>query len=211
VSVQTYGYEAHFKWKWHKSFDPWAIQDKETVIANLIADMKTAFMAQFAETLTKEGHWYRLDDVSTNITKYDASWGLPLPLPPLNVDVEGESTVFFQSDIKDASAHNSPQLWQEVQNAIWSIIHYITTHPYIGVILLAAGYLTILTIWLINTLTGAINDLAKNPFSFALTLGILAVVGLGIYALFFTKSGRKAGTKTYQLGRRAYRKVKRRS
>lgn len=211
MSVQTYPYEAHFKWKWHKPFDAWAVQDKDTVIANLKTDMKTAFMAQFAETLTREGHWYRLDDVSTNITKYEASWGLPLPFPQLNVDVEGETTVFFQSDIKDASAHNSPQLWEEVKNAIWSIVHYLTTHPGIIVILVTAGILTILAIWLINTGTGAILTIGSNLGALILTLSLLGVGAFALYALFFTRTGRKAGAKGYHVARRTYRAVRRRT
>jgi hypothetical protein len=211
VSVQTYPYEAHFKWKWHKDVDVWAIENKETVSAKLQADFKTAFLAQFAETLSAEGHWYRLDDVVTNITDYRGGYTFGFPVPGYAYDVEGETVIFFQSDIKDASAHNSPQLWQVVQDAIWSVIHYLALHPGIVVAIVALGILTILSIWLINTGTGAILSLGSNVGSALITLGILVVVGLGIYALFFSKGGRKAGRKTYQVGRRAYRAVRRRT
>jgi hypothetical protein len=195
MSVQTYPYEAHFKWKWHKTCDPWAIPSKETVEAQLTSDFKTAFLAEFAETLTKEGHWYSLTDVTTTFTKYEGSWGIPLPVPPFYIDVEGETVISFQTDIKDASAHSSPQLWEAVKEAIFGIIEYIGVHPEIGVILLAAGVLTILTIWLINTGTGAILSLGSSAGPFVLTLGILGIAALGIYALFFTKKGQKARSK----------------
>jgi hypothetical protein len=195
MSIQTYGYEAHFKWKWHKTCDPWAIPSKETVEAQLTSDFKTAFLAEFAETLTKEGHWYSLTDVTTTFTKYEGSWGIPLPVPPFYIDVEGETVISFQSDIKDASAHNSPQLWEEIKEAIWDIAHYIGLHPEIGVLLLTAGVLTILAIWLINTITGAILSLGSNIGASVLTLGILGIMALGIYALFLTKKGKKTRSK----------------
>lgn len=209
MSVQTYPYEAHFTWKWHRSVDIWAIENNDVIKAKLIADMKTAFLSQFAEKLAAEGHWFRLDDVLTNITKLTAGYVVGIPIPAYAYDVEGETVIYFQSDIKDATAHGSSQLWQMVKESILQIIAWLGDHPQIVVALVAVGILTILTVWLINTGTGAIQTLGSNVGSTVITLGILVVLGLGIYALFFTKSGSRAGTKAYQLGRRAYRKARR--
>jgi hypothetical protein len=209
MSVQTYGYEAHFTWKWHRAVDIWAIEDMQTVTNKLSEDMRTAFLAQFAEKLAAEGHWFRVDNVTTKFTRYQGGYTFGIPIPGYAYDVEGETTIFFQSDIKDATAHNSPQLWGELQNWIWSVMHWLAEHPGVTVAILAFGILTILTIWLINTITGAINDLGKSPGGFILTLGILGVAGITIYALFFRKNGGKARRKAYQVGRRTYRAVTR--
>lgn len=211
MSVETYPYEAHFKWKWHKVVDVWAIEPKETVIAKLQEDFKTAYRSSVIDMLTREGHWFRFDDVVTSITDYRGGYTFGFPIPGYAYDVEGETVIFFQSDIKDATAHNSPQLWEGVKDVIWSILYYLAKHPAIIVTILALGTLTILAIWLMNTGTGSIQRLGENLGSLLITLGILAVVGLGIYALFFTGSGKKAGTKGYQLARRGYHAVRRRT
>jgi hypothetical protein len=208
MSVQTYVYEAHFKWKWYRSFDAWAVQDEATVKANLTSDYETALRAMLAEKMSQTGHWYKFNNVTTTFTSYTSSWTLPLPLPMLNVDVTGESIVFFESDVKDASAHGSPQLWQIIYEGIQQLFAWLGDHPQIVVALLAVGVLTILAIWLINTTTGAILSLGSNAGALILSLGILAVAGLGIYALFFTKTGARVGRKGYQLGRRAYHRVR---
>jgi hypothetical protein len=210
MSVQTYKYEAHFNWKWDKQFDAWAIQDEATVKANLTADFKTAFLSSFAAKMAQLGHWYKMNDVVTNFTAYSSSWGLPLPLPMLNVHAEGETIITFESDVQDASAHASPQLWQAIQDLIKSVLSYLAAHPEVVVFLLAVGILAILAIWLINTGTGAINRLGGDIGSLIITVGILAVAGLGIYALFMTTTGRRAASKGYQVARRGYHAARRR-
>jgi hypothetical protein len=208
MSTQIYTYEAHFKWKWDKHFDAWATQDEATVKANLTADFKTAFMARFAAEMAVAGHWFKFDDCQTQFTAYWSDWSVPLPLPMLHVHAEGETTIFFETDVKDALAHGSPQLWQLVKDCIGSIIYYLTQHPEIAVLLLAVGVLTILAVWLINTVTRAIQGLGGDTGSLVITLGILAVVGIAVYALFFTRTGEKASSKGYQISRRAYHRVR---
>jgi hypothetical protein len=209
MSVQTYTYEAHFKWKFQKSFNAWAIQDETTVKANLTNDFKTAFLSSFAAKMAGTGHWYKMDDVKTTFSSYSSTWVAGLP-PFLSVNIEGETVIYFESDVQDASAHASPQLWQAVQDVITNVLKYLAAHPEVVVVLLAAGILTILAVWLINTATGAINRLGGDIGSLVITLGILSVVALGIYALFFTKTGQKAASKGYETARRGYRAVRRR-
>lgn len=193
MAVQIYTYEAHFDWKWHKNVNAWEIPDRPTVEAQLKADFQTAFLAEFAAKIAAAGHWYKMDRVETTITKYSGTWGFPLPLPiSFNIDVEGTTTIFFETDIKDATAHASPQLWQVIKDCIYSVIHWLALHPSVVVVLLATGFLTILYIMLVNTTTGAISKLGEEPGSIIIVLGILgALVAYFYYSSKSRKRSRK--------------------
>lgn len=192
MAVQIYTYEAHFNWKWHKNVDAWAIPTRETVEAQLKTDFETAFLAEFAAKLAAAGHWYKMDKVETNITKYSGTWGFPLPLPiSFNIDVEGTTTIFFETDVKDATAHASPQLWKVIKDCIYSVIHWLELHPSVLVVLLAAGFLTILAVWLINTYTGAVTKIGEDLVASIITLGFIGIGGLFIYLYFTGKKSRK--------------------
>lgn len=211
MSVQTYNYEAHLNWKWHDSVsNPLAIPTEETVKAQLTTDLQTAFLAEFAAKLAAAGHWYKMDNVVTTFTKYTGTWGFPAPLPPFFIDVEGTTVIYFETDVKDATAHASPQLWQIIQDSIGQIAAWLGAHPEVVVAIFLAGFFTVLYLSLVNTTTGAIQTLGSNIGSLAITLGILAVAGIAIYALFFTATGRKAASKGYETARRGYRAVRER-
>jgi hypothetical protein len=164
---------------------------------------------KFAEALNKEtGHWYRINNVSSKITNFKLLinyYGLR------KYSVSGQTSVFFESDISDPLAHHSPQLAETIIAAIWAIGTFIAANGTLFLLIVLVVAFTIGAATLINVGTGAIIALGGNAGSLILSLGILAVVGLGIYALFFTKGGRKAGTKAYSLGRRGYRAVRRRT
>ena len=182
MSIQTYSYEAHFNWKWHKTFDAWATQDEATVKASLTQGFKTAFLAEFAAKMAPTGHWYKMNDVQTNFTAYSSSWVFGLPTPNLNVDATGETVIFFESDVKDAMAHASPQLWQIIYDGIQQVSAWLGDHPEVVVGLLILGTLTVLAVWLINTTSGAIQGLGSNIGTLVLSLAVLGVVSLSIYA-----------------------------
>jgi hypothetical protein len=209
MSGQIYTYEAHFQWKWDKQFDAWATQDEATVKASLTQGFKTAFLAEFAAKMATAGHWFKFDDCTTTFSKYGSDWTLG-PLPVLHVHAEGETVIYFESDVQDATAHNSPQLWQIIYEGIQQVFAWLGDHPEIAVGLLVLGVLVVLAVWLINTVTNAIQTLGSNAGSLAIVLGVLFVTGLGIYALFFTKGGRRAASRGVQTARRAYHRVRRR-
>jgi hypothetical protein len=214
---QVYSYEAHFKWKWHKQNDAWDIPDEPTVRSQLGYDFKNVFLQAFAEKLAETGHWFKLNDVLTNITKYSGSWGLGIPIPVFNIDVEGETVIYFNSDVKDMKAQNSPGLEEVARQLIQHILDWLNAHPAVPTLLLVAGVLTIFYIVIVKTTSSgaqevakALTDVGSNIGAAAIVLGGLAVAGLTIYALFFTKTGRKGTAKAYETGRRAYHGVRRR-
>lgn len=214
MSGQIYTYEAHFTWKWHKTCDIYAIPDRPTVENGLQSDFKTAFLSSFAAQLSQTGHWYKMDDVKTTISSYSTGYTLPSPiLPYFNIDVQGETVIYFETDIADATAHNSPGLWDTVQQLIQSVIKYLAANPAIVVIILVGGVLTILYMSLINTTTKAVQDVGKtlqdvgsNIGAAVIVLGVLTVSALGIYALFFTKGGERVTSKGLEFGEKATRK-----
>ena len=216
MSFPIYTYEAHFKWKWGTSQELWAIPTKPHVEDGITADMETVFKSSFAESMAQAGHWFKFDKVTTNFTKYDAGVGIGLP-PVENINVEGETIIYFESDVKDALAHNSPQLWQVVQQVITNFMQYLAAHPELVAVVIGIGILTILAIQLLNTTAGsaqavsnALQGIGSNVGAAIIVIGGLVVVGLTVYALFFTKQGKKASSKAYQTARRGYSGVRRR-
>lgn len=168
-----------------------------------------------ADKVTAAGHWFKLVSIATTFTSGKSSVVYGFPLPTWAVDFTGTTVVTFQTDVADPLAHNSPQLQQIIIDSFEQLIAYLGDHPQIVVAIVAAGILTWLAISLIKTGTQAIQAVGQTissvggaPGSAAIALGILAVAGLAVYALFFTRQGKKATSKGYQLGRRAYRKIR---
>jgi len=216
MSGQTYTYEVHVQWKWTHDYGLWEIPSDADYQSHLIADMAKAFPASLAAQMAPTGHWYKFDDINTTIKS--STGGYVFGLPPIwRVNTTGETIIHFESDVQDASIHNSPGLWEVVQTAIQQIIQYLGQHPEIVVGMIIVAGLTIVYIQMVNTTTKAAQDIGKtlqdvgsNIGAAVIVLGVLAVAGLGIYALFFTGTGRKAASKGYQTATRGYSAVRRR-
>src|SRR5271157_177504 len=208
MSVPTYKYEAHAQWKWHRDgINAWDVPNVQEYETKLTSDFQTLIEAEFAEKMAAAGHWYKITGVTTNFTSGKSSVVYNFPLPTWAVDFTGETILYFESDIQNASAHNSPQLWQIIQDSFAQLIAWAGDHPQVIWTIIGFGVVVWLAIQLINAGTGAVLSIGGNAGALALSIGILAVVGLGIFALFFTGRGKQATSKGYQLGRRAYRKI----
>jgi hypothetical protein len=207
VSITTTSYEARFDWtmECNKSGQDAAQADLE---AELFPKLVTIANEKFSEALNKEtGHWYRIGRVVSKITNFKLLinyYGLR------KYSVAGQTSVFFDSDISDPLAQHSPQLAESIMIAIYAIAAFISANATLFLLIVLVVAFTIGVATLINVGTGAIIQLGEHLGSLIITLAILGFGALAIYALFFTKRGRKATSKGYQLARRGYRAVRRR-
>lgn len=177
------------------------------------------FIQEFAKQLS--GHYFRVNNTTVTVTSlsiqvaanpnYGVNW---------TYEAKGSFVTNFDTDIADPSVPASTNTLLAVVIGILGIIGGIFLAA-TGVGALVLGiYFVGLTISctvlvcsdafnsMVNTSTGAITQLGSNAGSLILTLAILGVAALGIYAMFFTKKGKQATSKAYKTARGAYRKVR---
>jgi Tfp pilus assembly protein PilV len=218
LSVQTYNYNLRFSYTGQVKLAGYG--ESKVVASDFQTLMNQQAVSQLQQKLgTMAGHWLKVNSIQSNVSAGEPHYNVPWDFwnAAWLCEVQGTTVINFDTDIADPTAHASPQLLQGLQDFISKLLQYLMQHPEIvvavGVIIIVVVSLHQVSSDLTNTATGVSNALAQigsNIGATIITVGILAIAGLTIYAVFFTQTGRKAGSKGYQTARRGYHAVRER-
>jgi hypothetical protein len=178
-------YEARYEWRTEGTSDVY-YPDKSSFEPEIRTNMERIALEKFSAELAKTNHWYKINSVTTEIL--DLAQRID-PLKRTRVyTLKGKTVVSFDTDIADMNAEASPSLAAAITLAIIAIAAAIMAHPTLFLLIILVIAFAISAAYLINTITGALKDLGKEPGSFI--LGLVVIGGtLFLGYLFFTGGG----------------------
>lgn len=208
-TVVTYNYNCSFNFSMSIQAPVNARQTRASLEAALQSTMPSVAAQKFADGFAGvEGHWFRVNSTTVTLTSFSETPPIPR-IPIYTYLIVGTCITNVDTDIADAKKELSPQNWWLIfLGVVATICLALVGLPTLATLLLVVVVCAATYESLTNTTTGAITTIGHDLGSMILVMGILAVSALGIYALFFTKTGQKAASKGYEMGRRGYRAVR---
>jgi len=187
MATQTYNYESSFTWRTQATYgSPNLPPSRDSIEAELKSNMEKIAIDKFTAELAKTGHWYKINTVTTEVTKFlveehgywtkrGEEW-----FYSNTYTIEGTTTVNFDTDIPDAKLESSPSLLAAISIAILAIAAAIMAHPLLFLTILLVIAFAILVSQLTNITTGLTNFI-KEPAG--AVMGIIGTVGILIILL----------------------------
>lgn len=213
-TIKTYNYNCLFNFTTSIHAGMNDRQTQANVLQGLQATMAKVAAAKFADGFAAiPNHWFKVNSTIVTMTSFKESapgpgWWLGID-NYWTYDVTGTVVTNVDTDIADPKQELSPQNWWVIFLGVVAAIALACVGlPMLSVLVLTIVALSATAESLINTTTGALTTVGSNAGSVIVVLGILSVVGLAIYALFFTKTGEKATRKGYQAAKQTYRKAR---
>jgi len=221
---EVYNYQEKFTWKSDQFDNRGAFAEPLTIAdiqGGVTSGMENTAINKFNEALGKTGHWYRVNSVTTTITKLTSRLDWLPPSMWLQYGawgriwtIEGVTEVNFETDIKNPNVGLSPQTLTEIlKELLQALILAIVSNPKLFLEFLIVIAFIILTAELHHS--GGIVGLIGGQGITGQILGaviLLSAIGIGVYLLLGTKTGRQAGRRivSYIPERRPPRKKRRR-
>jgi len=202
---EVYNYQEKFTWKTDQLDSRGAFAEPLTIAdiqGGVTSGMENTAINKFNEALGKTGHWYRVNSVTTTITKLTSRLDWLPPSMWLQYGawgriwtIEGVTEVNFETDIKNPNVGLSPQTLTEIlKELLQALILAIVSNPKLFLEFLIVIAFIILTAELHHS--GGIVGLIGGQGITGQILGaviLLSAIGIGLYLLLGTKTGRQAG------------------